>query len=357
MRNETRKLFHGYLSQVAKINGVDSAAEKFTVTPSVQQKLETAIQEASGLLKRINIIPVTEQSGEALLVGVNGPIAGRTNTAGGNRRNPADRSALSKDAYTCKQTNFDSAFPYALIDAWAKFQDFQVRLSNAIAERQSLDRLMIGTNGTSAAAATDIVANPLLQDVNIGWLQKIRTGAPDRVLDEVVAASGEVTIGAAKTIKVAGVDTVFQGDYLTLDGLVYDAVQMLDPWHRSRPDLVVIVSRDLLHSKLLAAVEKGSTSNQEENAADEIVTKARLGGLPIVDMPFFPAGTVLVTSLSNLSIYFQEGARRRHIKDEPEYDRVADYQSSNDAYVIEDFGLVALVENITPVVYPAPTEA
>ncbi|MNG37890.1 Phage major capsid protein, P2 family [compost metagenome] len=55
---------------------------------------------------------------------------------------------------------------------------------------------------------------------------------------------------------------------------------------------------------------------------------------------------MLVTTLGNLSIYFQEGARRRHIKDEPEYDRIADYQSSNDAYVIEDFGLVALVENI-----------
>ncbi|MNF17838.1 Phage major capsid protein, P2 family [compost metagenome] len=62
---------------------------------------------------------------------------------------------------------------------------------------------------------------------------------------------------------------------------------------------------------------------------------------------------MLVTALSNLSIYFQEGARRRHIKDEPEYDRIADYQSSNDAYVIEDFGLVALVENIEAFTYPA----
>jgi len=336
MRNETRKLFNGYLQQVAKLNGVDNATEKFNVTPTVQQKLETAIQEASGLLKSINIIGVEQQEGESLLLGVNGPIASRTNTAGGNRRNPADRSALTKDSYACKQTNFDSAFPYALIDAWAKFPDFQVRLSSSITERQALDRIMIGFNGTSAAAVSDLATNQLLQDVNVGWLQKIRTGAPDRVLDEVVDASGKVTVGAT-------------GDYKTLDGVVFDAVQMLDPWHRSHPNLVVMVSRDLLHDKLLAAVEKGAASNQEENAADQIVTKARLGGLPIVDAPFFPAGTVLVTTLSNLSIYFQEGARRRHVKDEPEYDRIADYQSSNDAYVIEDFGLVALVENIKAV--------
>lgn len=336
MRNETRKLFNGYLQQVAKLNGVDNAAEKFNVAPTVQQKLESAIQEASDLLKRVNIIGVEQQEGEALLLGVNGPIASRTNTKTGGRRNPADRSALSKDTYSCKQTNFDSSFPYALIDAWAKFKDFQSRLSASITERQALDRLMIGFNGTSAAAASDIATNPMLQDVNIGWLEKIRTGAPDRVMDEVVEDSGQVTIGAA-------------GDYKTLDGVVFDAVQMLEPWHRNHPNLVVMVSRDLLHDKLLAAVEKGATSNQEENAADQIVTKARLGGLPIVDAPFFPAGTVLVTTLNNLSIYFQEGARRRHVKDEPEYDRVADYQSSNDAYVIEDFGLVALVENIEAV--------
>jgi len=336
MRNETRIKFNGYLEQVAKLNGITSAIVKFNVLPSVQQSLETAIQESSDFLKRINIIGVSEQEGEAILLGVNGPIAGRTNTAGGNRRNPADRSALAKDAYSCKQTNFDSAFPYALIDAWAKFPDFQPRLTAAIAQRQALDRIMIGFNGTSAAAATDIGANPLLQDVNIGWLQKIRTGAPDRVLDEVVAASGKVTVGAA-------------GDYKTLDGVAYDAVQMLEPWHRNNPDLVVLVSRNLLHGKLLKAVEKGGSSNEEELAADEIIAKARLAGLPIVDAPFFPDGKLLVTTLSNLSIYFQEGARRRHVKDEPEYDRIADYQSSNDAYVIEDFGLVALVENIKAV--------
>lgn len=336
MRKETRLAFTALAAQIALLNGVASATEKFNVAPSVQQTLEAAMQESSDFLNRINLIGVLEQSGEALLLGVNGPIASRTNTAGGNRRTPADRSAFTKDDYFCKQTNFDCAFPYSLLDAWAKFPDFQVRLTNAIIQRQALDRIMIGFNGVSAADATDRQANPLLQDVNVGWLEKIRTKAPDRVLDEGVEDSGKVTVGAS-------------GDYKTLDGLVFDAVQMLDPWHRTRPDLVVLVSRDLMHEKLLKAVEKGATSNQEENAAQEIVSRARLGGLPVVDAPFFPEGTVLVTFLKNLSIYWQEGARRRHLKDEPEYDRIADYQSSNDAYVVEDFGAAALVENIEAV--------
>ena len=356
MRNVTRLAFTALAAQIALLNGVASATEKFNVAPSVQQTLETAMQESSAFLKAINLIGVNEQTGEALLAGVNGPIASRTNTAAGNRRNPADVSKLTKDVYACKQTNFDTAFPYALLDAWAKFPDFQVRLTNAIIERQSLDRIMIGFNGTSAALATDRANNPLLQDVNKGWLQKIREGAEDHVMDEG-AVAGKVTVGGTKVIKVAGVDTGISGDYQTLDGLVFDAIQMLAPWHLSRPDLVVLVSRDLMHEKLLKAVEKGAASNQEENAAQEIVSRARLGGLPVVDAPFFPEGTVLVTFLKNLSIYWQEDARRRHLKDEPEYDRIADYQSSNDAYVIEDFEAVALVENVEAMTYPAPTEA
>jgi hypothetical protein len=34
------------------------------------------------------------------------------------------------------------------------------------------------------------------------------------------------------------------------------------------------------------------------------------------------------------------------VKDEPEYDRVTDYQSSNEAYVIEDLEYACLIENI-----------
>lgn len=333
MRKETRLAFKGYQAHVAKLNGVEDATEKFSVEPSIHQKLETAIQESNALLGRINILGVDEQTGEALQIGVNGPVASRTNTGAGNRRNPGERHALSKDTYACKQTNFDTAFRYQTLDQWAKFQDFQTRLANAIAQRQGLDRLTIGWHGVEAAAETDIDANPMLQDVNIGWLQKIRTGAPDRHIAEGVEDSGKVVIGP-------------NGDYKNLDGLVFDGVQLLEPWHRSHPDLVVMVSRTLLHEKLLNAVEKGATSNQEENAAQEIVSRARLGGLPIVDAPFFPDGTVLITTLSNLSIYWQENTRRRHIRDEPDYDRIADYQSVNEAYVIEDFGLVALIENI-----------
>ncbi|WP_172835410.1 P2 family phage major capsid protein, partial [Escherichia coli] len=55
---------------------------------------------------------------------------------------------------------------------------------------------------------------------------------------------------------------------------------------------------------------------------------------------------ILVTSWSNLSIYYQEGGRRRSILDNPKRDRVETYESSNDAFVIEDLGKAVLIENI-----------
>ncbi|WP_153785692.1 phage major capsid protein, P2 family [Pseudomonas sp. EMN2] len=336
MQKATRIAFNGYLANQAKINDVESVTETYTVAPNPAQKLETAIQESSEFLKKINIIGVDEAEGEAILLGVNGPIASRTATGGGKRRQARDVTGLTADTYACKKTNFDTALPYARLDAWAKFKDFQTRLSGSIAERQGLDRIMIGFNGVSAEVDTDLAANPLLQDVNIGWLQKMRDRAPERVIDEGKVA-GKVTVGAT-------------GDYKTLDALVFDAIELLDPWHRKRSDLVVIVDPALLHEKQLKALERGADSNQEANAADDIIAKTRLGGKPIeYDAPFFIEGGVWVGPLSNLSIYYQNEKRRRHLRDEPDADQVADYQSSNEAYVVEDFGACALVENIEKV--------
>ena len=155
-----------------------------------------------------------------------------------------------------------------------------------------------------------------------------------------------VTYGTAKVG-----DVVTEGDYKSLDGLVFDAVTLLDPVHQEDPNLVVIVGRGLMHDKLFPLVDNQDAPS-EKLAADIVVSQKRLGGLPAVKVPYFPEGTVLITSLDNLSIYFQEGSRRRHVKDTPERDRVETYESSNDAWVVEDFGMVALVEGITE--YQAP---
>ena len=334
MRNPTRLAFNGYLAHQAKLNGVPSASEKFAASPSVQQTMETRIQESSEFLKRINMIGVTEQTGEKLGLGVSGTLASRTDTSGAGTRGTQDATSITDDGYACKQTNFDTHLRYATLDAWAKFPDFQARVRDSVLQRCALDRIMIGFNGTSAAATTNRATSPLLQDVNIGWLQKLRTNAAARVMGGGKVA-GEVTYGDDDT-----------ADYKHLDALVYDAYKsLLDPWYQEDPQLVVIVGRDLMHDKLFPLVSK-SDAPTERLASDIVISQRRLGGLTAMVAPHFPAGKLLVTRLDNLSLYWQEGARRRAVVDKPEKDRVEFFESSNDSYVVEDYGMCALVENI-----------
>lgn len=334
MKKQTRQVFSQYETRLGQLNDTDNVAKTFSVTPSVQQKLETKMQESSEFLSKVNIIGVTEQEGEKLGLGVSGPIASRTNTNAKDRET-RDLSTLDSTKYRCEQTNFDTHLKYAKLDAWAKFPDFQSRVANAILTRQALDRIVIGFNGVKAMADTDLAANPLLQDVNKGWLQHLRELAPERVLGLVAAGlPGKVIIGDADG-----------ADYANLDAAVTDAVNLLDPWYQEDTNLVAIVGRKLLNDKYFPLVNTKQAPT-ETLAADIIISQKRIGGLPAARVPFFPDNAILITRFDNLSIYFQEGARRRRVEDVPKRDRVENYESSNDAYVIEDLGLAALVENI-----------
>ena len=334
MKKQTRQVFSQYETRLGQLNDTDNVAKTFSVTPSVQQKLETKMQESSEFLSKVNIIGVTEQEGEKLGLGVSGPIASRTNTNTKDRET-RDLSTLDGTKYRCEQTNFDTHLKYAKLDAWAKFPDFQSRVATAILTRQALDRIVIGFNGVKAMADTDLDANPLLQDVNKGWLQHLRELAPERVLGLVAAGlPGKVIIGDADG-----------ADYANLDAAVTDAVNLLDPWYQEDTGLVAIVGRKLLNDKYFPLVNTKQTPT-ETLAADIIISQKRIGGLPAARVPFFPDNAILITRFDNLSIYFQEGARRRRVEDVPKRDRVENYESSNDAYVIEDLGLAALVENI-----------
>lgn len=327
MRNDTRKKFNNSLVKLAEINGVESAKEQFTVAPAPAQKMEEKIQASSEFLQKINVIGVDAQTGEAIGLSVNATIAGRTDTTGSGERTPTDPTGLGSDTYECKQTNFDVAIPYSKLDAWAVFSDFHARWTAAVAKAIALDRIMIGFNGTSAAATTDRVANPKLQDVNIGWLQKIRTNAPERAMTNK-------TVGAA-------------GDYKNLDALVVDAVSdLIDEVHQDDTDLVVICGRTLLADKNFPIVNDAS-DNTNVLAGQVLLSQKQIGGLPAARVPHFPDNALLITSFDNLSIYYQKDAKRRYIQEKPSKNRIEDYQSSNEAYVIEAYEKVALVEGIT----------
>lgn len=338
---ETQEAFDGYLNRQAKLNGVTaamvSAGKKFTVTPAVAQRMEKRIQESSSFLMSVNITPVINQQGEKIGLGVSGPAASTTDTTQQDRT-PRDISDMTDVGYYCQQTNFDTLLRYEKIDMWAAFPNFQPILRDSILQRQALDRIMIGWNGTHRAKTSDITANPLLQDVGVGWLQKCRNDAPERVM------SG----GADPTKVVIGKN----GDYENLDAAVMDSVDnLIAPWYQDDPKLVVICGRQLLADKYFPLVNQ-QQPNSEALAADIIISQKRIGGLKAVRVPYFPPNALMVTRLDNLSIYWQKGTRRRCIVDNAKRDQIENYESVNQDYVIEDYDGCCVIENIELVTSP-----
>jgi hypothetical protein len=373
MKTTTRLKFAAYVSQIALVNGlgapVDPASgmSKFNVSPNVEQKLEDRIRNLSEFLQMINMIPVAEQEGSVLGVGVSSTIAGRVSTANNTRRNPvAVGAATEKFRYLCKKTNYDWSRSYAQLDAWAHRPEFETLVRDDILTQQALDRILIGFNGTSAAAVTDRAANPLLQDVNEGWLHKIREDAPAQVMDDgalTVLSNGANNVALKKIYVKSGV-TLFDAsaanavtaaaDYSSLDALVLDAKRGIHERHRGDTDLVVIVGHDLLDDKYFNIAQTTGNTATEQEATDRILASTKMiGGLQAYRVSGFPADAVLITKMSNLSIYWQESSRRRRLVDEPEYDRVANYESVNEAFVVEEYELAVLVENIVMGAAPA----
>ncbi|HBC7444160.1 TPA: phage major capsid protein, P2 family [Morganella morganii] len=339
MKKETRFKFNDYLMRLSALYEVpvEELSSKVEITPSVAQTLEDNVQQSAAFLGFVNIVPVPDKTGQVIGLGVGSSIAGTTDTTKEDRE-ATDPSEMTDIKYECQQTNYDTALTYQKLDLWAKFKDFQLRIRNAIIRRQALDRIMIGFNGTHRAKTSDRAANKMLEDVNIGWLQKVRTDAPLHVVSDVKGEDGQVISAVIRVGK--------DGDFNNLDALVMSAVdEIIDEEYRDDTELVVICGRKLLSDKYFPLVNK-EQENSEKLAADMIISQKRIGGLQAVRAPYFPENALFITRLDNLSIYWQSETRRRHIIDNPKRDRIENYESVNEAYVVEDYRGTALIENI-----------
>lgn len=324
-----------YRSRVMQLNGADPSSDtKFNVQPAVEQKLEQAIVEKADFLKEINVVGVRDLEGEKVAVGANGTIARRTNTDNNDRQT---KSVVSLDdgRYRCEKTEFDTHLKWSTLDAWSSQPNFQKLVNGAVTTQIARDRLMIGFNGEEAAAETNPAENPLLEDVNIGWLKHIQTSKADAALNGVSIGDG--------------------GDFKTIDGAVYAARhELIEPWHRNDTSLVAIMGSGLLVDKNVAAIESNEAPT-ERSALQTLMASNLIGTLRPHLVPFFPSDAILITSLKNLSIYYQRGSRRRYVKPNPKRDRLEDYQSVNESYVVEDFDKAALITGIN-ILAAAPAE-
>lgn len=332
MRNTTRKLFEQYNADVAEANGVTSLEHRFTVEPSIAQDLEDVVHEEVGFLKRINSTTVEEQQGDKLGLDADTMIASTTDTDLKDRE-CVDPSGLELiDTYFCTQTNFDTFIKYQKLDKWAKFENFGERIGRHLAKTIGRNRISIGWHGINRAATSNRALNPLGQDVNKGWLQKIRDWAEHRILSEGEQEPGEIRVGK-------------DGDYENIDSLVYDLVEAkIHEQYQDDTDLVCIIGRELLHDKYLGLIDTSNIAT-ERVALDVIMTTKQVAGIPAVRVPFFPKRGILITKFDNLSIYLQENTLRRNQVENSKRDRIDNYISRNECYVVEDYSACGMAES------------
>lgn len=322
MNAVSKQKFLAFTIALAAGYGVTSVKDQFAATPTVAQQLVDKIVEQDSFLQKINNLPVSELKGEKVFGSVSGVVPKRTNTDA-NDRAPQEVISLSTKGYELFKTELDFYIKYVTIDSWAKFPDFRERYNSWLRKAIAMARVRVGWYGTSAAAVTNKANNPLGQDVNKGWFQLLREYNAGAQWYTEGATDDQIRIGAG-------------GDFVNLDMAVHACLQMIDPLYRQDKDLVVFIGDDLLAlDKAALYSAQGETPSEKERIANEKVTRT-YANLPVDTPSGFPPRGLLITSYKNLSYYYQDSSVRRQILDNAKRDRIEEYSSVNDGYVIED---------------------
>nr|DAN54413.1 MAG TPA: major capsid protein [Bacteriophage sp.] len=324
------------ISEVAAAQGIskEQVSNGYTIAPAAVQTMYDEIAQNTELLQKINLRPKTEKVGEVIGLS-SGLIGSNTDTTGaGKERKPKPIHNLSGRKYSLEKTNFDAALRYDEIDQWAHLTDFPKHINKKIAESIALSLVTIGMNGTSRADDSDAAANTMLQDVAKGWLQKMREENKARCIGTAGTSVTSVPYGPGAT------------NYKNLDAVVTDALNIMDERFADRSDFVVLASRRTVGDKYLRIVNKSGDTATEIEAGGRLNKERTLGGLPVMYVPNMPQNTLLITPVSNLSIYYQISGERRLIVDNPRKDQLESLQSKNIDFIVEEYGAAVLIENL-----------
>lgn len=262
--------------------------------------------------KLINILPVVDRDGKSFLGCLGDPATGRTDVSEKDRET---HPLLSKPLeYRTVKTDTDVHIPYAALNQWAQ-GDFRTSYSNFVSKRLGLDRLIIGWHGTSCDQKnTSSSSDTLMTNVNKGWLQVMRDQHPDNMIGD--KTSNPITFGVG-------------GDYENLDQAVLDMIQFIP--EIMRDELVVLVGESLLQWE-----QQRIYSDQQIEKQKTADTFNIFGNIPRMSCPGFPSMGLVVTAPNNLSIYWKEGSYLRQTQHVAKRERVEDYHSREEAYVIEN---------------------
>ncbi|AAZ93656.1 unknown [Pasteurella phage F108] len=329
MNKTAQELFYSLIGDAAEYYGANPAlalaGKQFSIEAPKESVLLGAIQQRSNFLEKINCV-FSERYQRAIDLRSN-----RKRHYGAHDRRTPIQQRWTRQVMSMNVSRQIQAclIPWAKLDQWGHLKDKFASLYAEFVQNQiALDMIKIGFYGTSVGTDT---SDPNLADVNKGWIQFVRENKATQILTQG-ATSGEIRLFGEGA------------DYVNLDELAYDLKQGLDARHRDAGDLVFLVGADLV-AKEASLVYKGNGLIATEKAALNTHDLMKsFGGMPAMIVPNMPPRAAIVTSLSNLSIYTQEGSMRRGMKDDDDKKAVRDSYYRNEAYAVEDCGKFMAVD-------------
>lgn len=322
-----------FAAQLSKSYGVEAVNKQFNITGPQETKLKAALLESVEFLSLITTMEVDQIKGQVVKVG-NFSIA--TGRKGGARF--VSSQDVSGHTYELTETDSCSALTWALLSVWANSgtqNQFMQLMNKNATQRFALDMLRVGFNGTSIAADSDPVANPLGEDVNKGWHQIVKEKAATQIVTDPIYF-----------------DVDGAGDYKTLDAIATELKNtLIHPALRNDPRLVVLVGSDLTaaaQTHMMNAADKPS-----EKVAAQQMDKS-IGGMRAYTPPFFPGKRIVVTMLHNLHIYTQRGTKQRKSENVEDRKQYEDKYWRNEGYAVEEFEAYAAIDESAVTIGPKP---
>lgn len=331
-----QKGLNAFFKNQAELNNVSfefvSEGNLFSVVPTVEYRWITGLQDASPFLKRITVTTCDEMVVNDLGYEEGGIISGRTNTDK-NDRKTKNLGSVKGVEYKCVVIDHDTHIKFKDLNKWSTNdrKKFLERITDRRRTSKANDIVMIGWHGVRAADETDSEANPLGQDVAVGWLQHVRKNKPENAIKDAI------TIGKG-------------GDYENLDALVIGLTAQI-PLHK-RKDLVVLASSELVDVRSMGLAEKADVS---ETAGKKVGLAAKYtsNGDEILTPNFFPEKTVIVTPLANLHHLTKEGSTNIHPNVNSARSQLELFNQSLETYAIGDYEEIIMAENVTVFTDPA----
>lgn len=329
-------------AKVKESYGTENPEKQFSITPPMETKLRKALLESSEFLRMINTSLVDQISGQVVKVGNYSIATGRKAGARFVTENGVDGFK-----YELKETDSCAAVTWSTLSNWANSGtsgEFMKKMSENATERFALDMLRVGFNGVSIATDTNPETNPLGEDINKGWHQIVKENAPDQIMTDNIYFNVNAVPDENGEYK--------DGEYKTLDAIVTEMKNtLIHPALRNDPRLVVLVGADLI------ATAQTSMMNKADKPTEKVAAQQmdkNIGGMRAYIPPFFPGKRIVVTMLSNLHIYTQQGTQHRKAKDEEDRKQFEQTYLRYEGYAIEEFEAYAAVDEAAMNIGAAP---